>query len=66
MKCECCGMYVNEKLDRCINCAFPQKKKEYPTDKYYKILEDERIEAELNCIYGRSETLKRRGVEKGA
>ncbi len=66
MKCECCGLYVNDRLTRCNNCAFPVKKIVYPTDIYYKILEDERISAELDDIYGRDETLKRRGVEKGA
>ena len=65
MKCECCGLYVNDRLTRCNNCAFPVKKIVYPTDEYYKILENERIEAELDLIYG-IETLKRRGVGKGA
>ena len=65
MKCRCCGKYVNERLTRCNYCAFPLKKIVYPTDIYYKILEDERIEAELNLIY-KTETFKRRGVEKGA
>jgi len=65
MKCKSCGLYVNERLTRCNNCAFPLKKIVYPTDMYYKIIEDERIEAELNLIY-KNETFKRRSVEKGA
>ena len=65
MKCESCGLYVNERLTRCNNCSFPVKKIAYPTDIYYKILEDERIEAELEQIY-KTETFKRRGVGKGA
>jgi len=56
---------VNERLTRCNNCGFPLTKVIYPTDQYYKILEDERIEAELDLIY-RIETLKRRGVGKRA
>jgi len=58
MKCKSCGLYVNERLTRCNNCAFPLKKIVYQTDEYYKIIENERIEKELEQIY-QNETFKR-------
>ena len=65
MKCKSCGLYVNDRLTRCNNCAFPVKRIVYQDDDYYKIIENKRIDTKLEQIY-KTETFKRRGVGKGA